>query len=174
MSQLQSVVELSKVENLTHRAVLELLLNTSLTVGEISERLNLDRTKIYYVVRRYLPAKYLKSRKDKQQLQDVSGNNGARSAPEDLVRIVPAISRELEEERLQQKGRPTAQTVSEKKIPLSTQNSAAQTDYSETPSVSRLTLEHGGFTLSWESSDDHRMLGNVFAIMNEFKRTFGE
>ena len=173
MSQLQSIDELSMVENLTHRSILELLRNTSLTVGEISERLNLDRTKIYYVVRHYLPKNYLKRRKDKQQFQDVSGNKGAGSVPEDLVRIVPAMNRRLEEGRQQQK-RPAAQKESEKNISRSTQKFAAQADYSETPSVRCLTLEHGGFILRWESSDDPRTLENVFAIMNEFKRTFGD
>ena len=61
MSLLKNIDELENVENLTHRAVLKAIRDTSFSMKEIAFHMKLGRTFIYYIVRRYLPQGYLYS-----------------------------------------------------------------------------------------------------------------
>ena len=95
MSLLKKIDELENVENLTHRAVLKAIRDTSFSMKEIAFHMKLGRTFIYYIVRRYLPQGYLQRRAQLLELQSMSRIAEERSKAEDRVLIVPAIDNKL-------------------------------------------------------------------------------
>ena len=64
-------IDVEQISNLKHRAVVQALLTTSLTIKEITEKLQIKRSLLYYIVYQYLPRGYLQARKNSLQLEEL-------------------------------------------------------------------------------------------------------
>ena len=85
MSQLQSLEQIENINNLSHRAVLKALRDTTYSIAEIAARLGIHRTSIYYIAKTYLTTGYLNKRKQMLQLEKMSKAAEDRYTPEVLL-----------------------------------------------------------------------------------------
>jgi len=84
-------IDLSKISNLEHRAVIKAVLESELPFVEIQKKLNVSKSNFYWIIRKYLPANFLEERKQHEQLKKLSslvGKNEISSSDQDKVGIL--------------------------------------------------------------------------------------
>ena len=84
-------IDLSKISNLEHRAVIKAVLESELPFVEIQNKLNVSKSNFYWIIRKYLPANFLEERKQHEQLKKLSslvGKDEISSSDPDKVGII--------------------------------------------------------------------------------------
>ena len=66
--------DFESISNYKHRAVVQTLLTTDLSFHDIQNTLGVSKALFYYIVRQYLPANFLKIRKNQKELEDLKQN----------------------------------------------------------------------------------------------------
>lgn len=97
-------INLEQITNLRHRAVIKAVLESGLSFPEIQTALNVTKSNFYSIIKKYLPSNFLKDRKIKMQLNELSTvaqtNNIANVGVQDKVEILSLpSSHEPEEQR---------------------------------------------------------------------------
>ena len=98
-------IDLEKILNLKHKAVIQALLSTKLSNQEIADRLQITRALFYYIAQRYLPKGYLVERNRALQLEELRNlastippshsSSETNAADEVMVLSIPSQSSEL-------------------------------------------------------------------------------
>ena len=98
-------IDLEKILNLKHKAVIQALLSTKLSNQEIADRLQITRALFYYIAQRYLPKGYLVERNRTLQLEELRNlastippspsSSATNDADEVMVLSIPSQSSEL-------------------------------------------------------------------------------
>ncbi|MBO4334694.1 MAG: hypothetical protein J5846_02520 [Desulfovibrio sp.] len=98
-------VDLEKILNLKHKAVIQALLSTKLSNQEIADKLQISRALFYYIAQRYLPKGYLVQRNQALQLEALrnlastippsQSSSETNDADEVMVLSIPSQSSEL-------------------------------------------------------------------------------
>ncbi|MCR5815009.1 MAG: hypothetical protein K6G15_11050 [Desulfovibrio sp.] len=193
MPYLQSLDEIEDIENLTHRAVLQAVRDTTFNMAEIAKRLKIHIVTAYHIVRQYLPEGFIRKRTQMLQLKRGSMEIGEKYSPDDLVHVIPADNMPssthpaalptASAEGLS----PKASDVIASQDAQNKQNlppDAYQSCPECTPSVVHhsttmtqtkniLSVQHGNFTLKWEGDNDPRPLESFCCVMKEFLTILG-
>ena len=186
MPYLQSLDEIEDIENLTHRAVLQAVRDTTFNMAEIAKLLKIHIVTAYHIVRQYLPEGFIRKRTQMLQLRRGSMGTGEKYSPDDPVHVIPADNTPSYTDPA---ALPTASAEgfppkASDDIAVQDPPNAYQSCSACTPSgvqhattmrqaKNLLSVQHGNFTLKWEGDNDPRHLESFCRVMKEFLTILG-